>query len=83
MTCGPADFVALELASYNLRGAILPAVLGLVNNKSPPPSQQTAPAPAGGSEITTQLNQLAQLHASGVFSGEEFAEAKQKVLAGG
>ena len=42
-----------------------------------------APAPAGGSDLTAQLNQLAQLHAAGVLSDAEFAAAKQKVLAGG
>jgi hypothetical protein len=43
----------------------------------------TAAAPAGGSDSTSQLEQLSQLHASGVLSDQEFAEAKQKVLAGG
>ena len=42
-----------------------------------------AAAPAGGSDLTAQLNQLAQLHAAGVLSDAEFAAAKQKVLAGG
>ena len=41
-----------------------------------------APAPAGGSDLTAQLNQLAQRHASGVLSDQEFTEAKQKVLTG-
>ncbi len=50
----------------------------------PPPPPQYAPAPApAGNDLTSQLNQLAQLHASGVLSDEEFAAAKQKVLAGG
>jgi hypothetical protein len=47
-----------------------------------PPPPAPAPAPAG-TDLTSQLNQLAQLHASGVLSDEEFAAAKQKVLAGG
>ncbi len=47
-----------------------------------PPPPAPAPAPAGN-DLTSQLNQLAQLHASGVLSDEEFAAAKQKVLAGG
>ena len=46
----------------------------------PPPAPPPAPA---GTDLTSQLNQLAQLHASGVLSDEEFAAAKQKVLAGG
>jgi hypothetical protein len=32
--------------------------------------------------LTAQLQQLAQLHDSGVLSDEEFAAAKQKLLAG-
>ncbi len=47
-----------------------------------PPPPAPAPAPAG-TDVTSQLNQLAQLHASGVLSDEEFTVAKQKVLAGG
>jgi len=41
-----------------------------------------APAPAAGSNTVAQLQQLSQLHDSGVLSDEEFAAAKQKVLAG-
>jgi len=48
---------------------------------APPPPP--APAPAAGNDLSSQLNQLAQLHASGVLSDEEFTAAKQKVLAGG
>jgi hypothetical protein len=52
----------------------------------PPPQEQYAPpppaAPAGGSDLTAQLQQLAQLHSAGVLSDEEFAAAKQKLLAG-
>ena len=40
-----------------------------------------APAPAE-SDLTSQLQQLAQLHTAGVLSDEEFAQAKQKLLAG-
>jgi hypothetical protein len=32
--------------------------------------------------MTAQLQQLVQLHASGVLSDAEFAAAKQKLLAG-
>jgi len=45
---------------------------------APPPSAPAAP----GSDLTTQLQQLAQLHDSGVLSDEEFTAAKQKLLAG-
>jgi hypothetical protein len=45
--------------------------------------QNTAPAEATpGTDLTTQLQQLAQLHDAGVLSDEEFATAKQKLLAG-
>jgi hypothetical protein len=47
--------------------------------------QQTAPppaaAPAGGDDMIAKLNQLGQLHASGVLSDDEFAAAKAKLLA--
>ena len=46
-----------------------------------PPSPEPAPA-APGSDLTAQLQQLAQLHDAGVLSDEEFAAAKQKLLAG-
>ena len=38
-------------------------------------------APAG-SDLTSQLQQLSQLHNAGVLSDDEFAQAKQKLLAG-
>jgi hypothetical protein len=43
-----------------------------------PPPPAAAPAP----DLTAQLQQLAELHTSGVLSDEEFAAAKQKLLAG-
>jgi hypothetical protein len=46
---------------------------------APPPA--AAAAPAGG--VTEQLTQLKGLLDSGVLTQEEFAAAKQKVLAGG
>ena len=45
---------------------------------APPP----APAAAAGSDLTSQLQQLAQLHNAGVLSDDEFAAAKAKVLGG-
>lgn len=36
-----------------------------------------------GDDTVAQLQQLAQLHDSGVLTDEEFASAKQKLLAGG
>lgn len=42
--------------------------------------QDAAPAP--GEDLTAKLQQLAQLHDDGALSDEEFAAAKQKLLAG-
>jgi hypothetical protein len=41
---------------------------------------EPAPAAASGSDLTAQLQQLADLHAQGVLSDEEFANAKAKLL---
>jgi hypothetical protein len=50
---------------------------------APPPPQYAAPAPAPAQDdLTAKLQQLATLHAQGVLSDEEFAAAKQKLLAG-
>lgn len=46
---------------------------------SPPP----APAPSGDDDVAARLQKLSQLHDSGALSDDEFAAAKQKVLAGG
>ena len=49
---------------------------------APPPAQDVAPAEqAPDTDLTAQLQQLAQLHNAGVLSDEEFASAKQKLLA--
>ena len=50
-------------------------------HRRPPPPPAAAPAPAE-SDLTSQLQQLSQLHNAGVLSDEEFAQAKQKLLAG-
>jgi hypothetical protein len=41
---------------------------------------EPAPAAAPESDLTAQLQQLADLHAQGVLSDEEFASAKAKLL---
>jgi Short C-terminal domain len=48
---------------------------------APPPAPQ-APSPADAPEDPTveKINQLAQLHASGALTDEEFAAAKAKAL---
>ena len=51
---------------------------------APPPEQIAAPvqqAPAQD-DLTAKLQQLADLHNSGVLTDEEFAAAKAKLLAG-
>src|SRR4029450_12698407 len=47
----------------------------------PAPAPAAAPA-AGGTDLNSQLTQLAQLHNSGVLTDEEFAQAKAKLLGG-
>jgi len=50
---------------------------------APPLVQYAAPVEQGPApDLTAQLQQLAQLHESGVLSDEEFAAAKQKLLTG-
>jgi hypothetical protein len=52
---------------------------------APPPAQAQPPpaaVPGAGSDTVAQLQDLANLHASGVLNDDEFAAAKQKVLAG-
>jgi hypothetical protein len=44
---------------------------------------QSAPPPAGGSDMMTKLQQLADMRTAGILTDEEFAAAKQKLLAGG
>jgi hypothetical protein len=49
---------------------------------APPPVQYAAPVQqAPTDDLTVKLQQLADLHASGVLTDEEFAAAKQKLLA--
>jgi hypothetical protein len=51
----------------------------------PPAPAPAAPPPAAAPaapDLTAQLQQLSQLHNAGVLSDEEFAQAKQKLLAG-
>ena len=48
----------------------------------PPPQYAPPPAQAPADDLTAKLKQLADLHAAGVLTDEEFAAAKQKLLAG-
>jgi hypothetical protein len=50
---------------------------------APPPAPAPAPAPAVAASADIdieQLKQLGELHANGILSDEEFAQAKAKVL---
>jgi hypothetical protein len=46
----------------------------------PPPPPPAAPAPAPTDPVVEKINQLAQLHASGALTDEEFAAAKAQAL---
>jgi len=47
---------------------------------APAPAPASVPAPAAGTDVATQLQQLASLMQSGVLSADEFAAAKAKLL---
>lgn len=49
---------------------------------APPPQQYAPPPPPAQDDLTAKLQELAQLHNSGVLTDEEFAAAKAKLLAG-
>jgi hypothetical protein len=46
----------------------------------PPPVAPAAPAAAAADPVVEKINQLAQLHASGALTDEEFAAAKARAL---
>ncbi|WP_228803728.1 SHOCT domain-containing protein [Nocardia cyriacigeorgica] len=52
---------------------------GLVSD-APPPPPAPAPAAGGSDDLVARLQQLGQLHDSGVLSDEEFAAAKRQLL---
>ena len=52
-----------------------------LNNRSTRRHRPLRPAAPAAPDLTAQLQQLAQLHTAGVLSDEEFAAAKQKLLA--
>jgi hypothetical protein len=47
---------------------------------APPPAQAPAPAASPEDPTVAKINELAQLHASGALTDEEFAAAKAKAL---
>jgi hypothetical protein len=50
--------------------------------EEPYEEEQYAPPVAPAPDLTAQLQQIAQLHESGVLTDEEFTSAKAKLLAG-
>lgn len=46
----------------------------------PPPPPAAAPAAPAADPVVEKINQLAQLHASGALTDEEFAAAKARAL---
>jgi hypothetical protein len=59
-----------------------PALVGpAVGGPTPPVVPRTpAPSPSGGGTLTAELAGLAQLHAQGALTDEEFAAAKRRLL---
>ena len=56
---------------------------GAADAQAQPPQQSAPPPPqAPAQDLTAKLQELAKLHESGVLTDEEFAAAKQKLLAG-
>jgi hypothetical protein len=49
----------------------------------PKPAAAAAPSAAPSGDVTSQLASLAQLHASGELTDDEYASAKTRVLSGG
>ncbi|NEW38110.1 SHOCT domain-containing protein [Nocardia cyriacigeorgica] len=46
----------------------------------PPPTPTPPPTPSGSDDLVAKLQQLGQLHDSGVLSDDEFAAAKRQLL---
>ena len=67
------------------RGMIAGAAIGAAaarrgdSNDAPPEEYETASAPAPADPVD-ELKKLAELHASGALTDEEFATAKAKIL---
>jgi hypothetical protein len=70
--------VAVAVASISIRlAAQQPGVAALPPAWVPPPAPQYVPPPADPAD---QIEHLAQLHASGVLTDDEFAAAKAKAI---
>lgn len=68
-----ADEAAAQQAAIDQAAA--QAVADAQAARTPP-----APPPAGGDDVIARLTQLAQLHAQGALTDDEFAAAKAKLL---
>jgi hypothetical protein len=69
-----ADFAEMKQTIDSLQAQQVQQVVA-------PAPAQPAPAPAaGGSDLIAQLQQLGELHASGILNDDQFEAAKQKIL---
>jgi len=69
-------------AAQQQQAAMDAAAAQAVANAQAAAAPAPAPAPAGGGDdLMAKLSQLAQLHAQGILSDDEFAAAKAKLLA--
>ena len=75
-----AAAAAGRAGSLQYAPAPAPAPAPVYAAPAPAPAPAAPAAPAGG-DLTSQLQQLADLKAQGILSDEEFAEAKAKLLA--
>ena len=67
---------AAEMAEMQAQLAQLQA------QQAPPPAPAAAPAAAGGDDMASQLQKLADMHASGLLDDAEFAAAKARLIGG-
>ena len=56
------------------------AAQAVANAQAAAPAPAAPAAPDGGDDMMAKITQLAQLHAQGILSDEEFAAAKAKLL---
>jgi hypothetical protein len=68
-----------EQAAYAPQQQAQPVYAEPVASPGPPPQAEAGPA-GGDDDLYAQLQQLGQLHAQGILSDDEFAQAKAKVL---
>ncbi|GMA23285.1 hypothetical protein GCM10025864_10440 [Luteimicrobium album] len=68
-----------QQAAYEQQAAPQPVYAEPVQAAPAPAQVEAAPA-GGGDDLYAQLQQLGQLHAQGILSDEEFAQAKAKIL---